>query len=224
MHSLGCWVLVQKTVKEDPSPCPRHPSVLDILVGPLEHLGEDVQDRLSASVAVRLVRQQDQPSRPAVALDRLEKPIGLNREGSRVVVGLTMDQQQGGFDLVGVRERRHFHVKLGCLPERPPLGLESEGRKSPVVSAGAGDAGGEKVGVGEQVGRHEGPVAVPGDADPFGVDHPSGIERLDGGFCRGGDLLDICVVHRVRAADNRHRRVHQDGISLRKEETGVVSL
>ena len=124
-------------------------TVLDILVGPLEHLGEDVQDRLSASVAVRLVRQQNQPCRAAASLDRLEEPIGLNREGSRIVVGLTMDQQQGGFDLVGIRERRHFHVKLGRLPERPPFGLESEGRQSPVAGAGAGDAGGEEVGVGE---------------------------------------------------------------------------
>src|SRR3984885_13999608 len=52
---------------------------------PVELPGEHVQHRLAGQVTVALVRQQHQPRGPAVPLDRLVEPLGLDRERARVV-------------------------------------------------------------------------------------------------------------------------------------------
>ena len=66
--------------------------ILDVPVGPVEHLGQHVQDRFTGAVAVALVRQHDQPRGAAIALDRLEQPLRLDGERAGVVVGLAVDQ------------------------------------------------------------------------------------------------------------------------------------
>ena len=47
-------------------------SILDVAVGPVEHLGQNVQDGFAGAITVALVRQHDEPGRPAVPFDRLE--------------------------------------------------------------------------------------------------------------------------------------------------------
>lgn len=54
--------------------------MLHVLVGPVEHFGQDVENRLAGAVAVALVREHHQPRGTAVTLDRLEETLGLDRE------------------------------------------------------------------------------------------------------------------------------------------------
>ena len=63
---------------------------------------------------------------------------------------------------------RHLQVDLGGFPEGAALALEAEGGEGAVVGSAAGDAGAEEVAVGQQVGGHEGAVAVAADADAVG--------------------------------------------------------
>src|SRR5215204_5791762 len=94
-----------------------------------------------------------------MTLQRHVEALGLNREGTGVVVGFAVDQQDRFVDLVGVEERRHPAVDLGNLPEGTALRLESEGRQRSIVGAAARDARGKQVGVRQQVRGHERAVA-----------------------------------------------------------------
>ena len=82
---------------------------------------------LARRVAVRLVRERHVAHRRAVALERHVEPLGLDREGARVVVRLAVDQEDRLVDLVGVEERRHLAVDLGNLPERARLAWKPNG-------------------------------------------------------------------------------------------------
>ena len=117
--------------------------VLHPAVAPLEHLGQDGEDRLACPVAVALVRQQHQTGRAAVPLDGLEQTLRLDRKGAGVVVLLAVDEEKRLVDLVRARERRDARVDIGRLPVRAALGLEAEGD---IPSGGAGL--GYSVGVG----------------------------------------------------------------------------
>ena len=72
-------------------------------------------------------------------------------------------------------EGRHVQVHVGGFPEGAAFALETERRERAVVSAGAGDAEGVVVGVGQQVGRHEGAVRVAAHAYAPAIDDAQGI-------------------------------------------------
>ena len=164
-----------------------------------------------------LMREHDQPGRAAVAADRVEQPLRLDRVGARVGVLRAVDEQQRRADLVGVPERRDPVIDRRRLPEAAPLGLETERGQRPVVGPAAGDAGREQVGVREQVGGHEAAVAVAGDNDPLRVDDPCLVQCPDVGPGGGGDLLQVGVVHGLRVADHRHGRVGQHRVPAQDE-------
>ena len=172
---------------------------------------------LARAVAVRLVRQHDVARGSPVALQRLEEPLRLDGEGPAVVVRLAVEEQDRLVDPVRVGEGRDPQVELGRVPERPPLALEPEGREGAVVGPAAGDAGGEEVGVGQEVGGHEGPVAVAAHDHAAAVHHSFRVEHVDRGLGRRRDLLDVGVVHRLRVAHHRHGRVHEHGVALGQE-------
>ena len=101
--------------------------------------------RLSfGGVAVRLERQLHVPDVAAVALERREHPLRLDRERARIVVGVAVDQQDRLVDLVG-EMNGDIGVDVRRLPERALLRLESERRERAVVRAAARDAGAEQI-------------------------------------------------------------------------------
>jgi hypothetical protein len=173
---------------------------------------------------VALIGQDDQPRGAAVALDGLEQPLRLHRERAGVGVQLTVDEQDGRGDPVGVAERRHPVVDRGHLPEAAALGLEAERGQRPVVGAAAGDSGREQVCVREQVGGHEGAVAVPADGDPARVGDALLVERADVSRGGGADLLDEGVVHGVRVADDRHGGAGQHRVAAQHEPGRVGTV
>src|SRR4051795_5475310 len=63
------------------------PRILDVLIEPVQAFGEDVEQRLARGVAVRFVRQHDEADDAAVAFDRREQTLGVDRIGARVVIG-----------------------------------------------------------------------------------------------------------------------------------------
>ena len=130
-----------------------------------------------------------------------------------------MDQQDRLIDPVGEGEGGHLRIGVACLPVGALLGLEAERGQGAVVGPRPGDAGAEQVGVGQQIGGHEGPVAVPADGDAVAVGDAHAHNRLDRRLGAGGQLLDVGVVGLGPVdADDRHRRVVQHGIALGQQE------
>ena len=58
---------------------------------------------------------------------------------------------------------------------------------------------------------------MPADADAVGVADAGVHDRLHRGARAHDELLDVVIVRRV-AADNRHLRVVEHGVTLRQEE------
>ena len=166
-----------------------------------------------------LEREDDVADIGAVALQGSVEPLGLDREGAGVVVRLAVDQQDRLIDPVGEGEGRHLRIGVAGLPVGALLGLEAERGQGAVVGARTGDAGAEQVSVGQQVGGHEGPVAVPADGDPVAVGHAHFHHRIHRCLGAGGQLLDVGVVGFGPVdADDRHRRIVQHGIALGQQE------
>src|SRR5688500_17176034 len=115
---------------------------------------------LTRRITVGLMRQHNVTHGSAVTLDRRIHALRLNRESPRVVVGLTVNEQDRLFDLVRVIERRHPVVNLRRLPIRALLVLESERCECAIVCPTARNAGTEQIAVRKQVGGHERAVAV----------------------------------------------------------------
>ncbi len=155
---------------------------------------------------------------PPLTADSGEKPFRLDRERALIVVGFAVDQQDGLVDLVGVEERRNIGVDLGRLPEIANFVLKPERRERAVISAAAGDAGTEQIGVRQQIRRHERAVAVTADADAVAV----GDAHFDGLVDRGlgcvDDLFDERVVLRFGRPNDRHRCVIKDRVSAQQQE------
>ena len=162
---------------------PRSPaglSALHVPVEPVEHLGEAVEDARPRHVAVSLEGQQDEASRGSVPLEGVEEATALDGEGPRVGIPFAVDEEDGLVHLVGMAEGGELHVDLGRLPESASLPLEAEGREGAVVGPRSGDARGEEVRVGQEVGRHEGPVGMAAHAHPLRVHLARGLEGGDG--------------------------------------------
>mmetsp|Transcript_38188 Transcript_38188/g.96676 ORF Transcript_38188/g.96676 Transcript_38188/m.96676 type:complete len:523 (-) Transcript_38188:1676-3244(-) len=202
-----------------------------VLLDPLVHLVESVHDGLARAVAVRLVRQQHQPARGAVALERMVVALRLQRERARVVVVLAVDEQQRARHLVGRHEGRHARVHVRRLPQRALLVLEPKRRERAVERAGARDAACKGAGrVRHQVGGHERAVRVAAhghalgvhDAAPHALVHArlrAGRELLQEGVV--GLLLPLrhdgqrgAVQHRVAARHPQRGRRRPDGREL----------
>ncbi len=166
-----------------------------------------MQYRLPGHVAVTLQWQDHQAGDPAVAANRLEQPLGLDRERARVRVVGAVHQQDRRADPVRVPERGDPVVNFGHFPVAAPLGLEPERSQRPVVGTASRDARDEQVGVREQVGGHEGAVAVTADGHPRRIGDTGFGERLDVRCRCRRDLLDVAVVLRLRITDHWHRGV-----------------
>ena len=192
--------------------------ILHIFIEPFEHLCQHVEDGFSGPVAVAFMRQHDQPRRGTMSFQGMIEPLGLNGESTGVVVRFAVDEQDGFVDLVGVHERRDLEVDLRSLPESSPFALEAEGGQSPVVGTAPGDSGCQEVAVGEQVGCHEGAVAVAAHADALGIDDAHGIQLVDGRLEAGNDLVDKGVVHGLGIPDDRHLGTVEERITLGEEE------
>src|SRR5215831_3442676 len=139
-------------------------------IEPAELLGQHVQYGLPRDVAVTLKRQYHHPGRAAVAGDRLEQPLRLDREGTRGGVVGAVHEQDRRADLVRVPERRHPVVDLRHLPVASALCLEAERRQRPVVGSAASDACREEVRMREQVRGHERAVTVAANGNSRWVD------------------------------------------------------
>ena len=176
-------------------------------------------DGLPRAIAVRLQRQHDITNRRSVALERGVEALGLDREGARIVIRLAVDQQDGLIDLIGIGEGRHLRIGVAGLPVGALFGLEAERGQGPVVGPRARDAGPEQVRVRQQIGRHEGAIAVAADGNPVAVGDTHLDHSVDGRRRRGRQLFDIGVIGlRPVDADDRHGGVVQDGIALGEQE------
>ena len=102
------------------------PSALYILVEPPELLPEDVLHTLPGPVTVVLEGQQHQPGGAARTAHGLEEDLGLKREGTRVGVVVTVNDQDRLVDLVSEESRRELDIGIPCLEERTTLGLKAE--------------------------------------------------------------------------------------------------
>src|SRR5258708_15490609 len=192
--------------------------VLDEVVEPVEHFGEDVLNGFTRGVAVGFVGKRDVADGAAVALDSAVHAVGLDREGAGVIVGFTVNQKNGDFNLVGEHEGRKLEVEVGRLPERAAFVLKTEGSERAVVGAAAGDSGAEEVGVREKIRGHEGTVTVAADADTIGIDDAHVRGFVYGGFGAGGDLLDVCVVDGFGIADDGHGGAVENDVAINQEE------
>ena len=146
-----------------------------------------MEDGFFGTVTVAFVGQHDKASRRSVALEGMIEPPGLDGEGSGIVVGFTVDKEDGLVDFVGVHKWRDSKVDFRSLPEGAAFALESERSQRSVVGAAPSHPGSKEIAVGQKVGRHEGSITVPSDADTLGIDDAHGIEFIDGGFCGGHD-------------------------------------
>src|SRR5687768_16800248 len=104
-----------------------------------------MQHRLARTVAMALVRQQNEACGAAESPYRLIEPLALHREGPRVAVGFTMDQQKRTGDFVRRHIGGHPDIDLGRLPDAALLELEPERRQCPVVRAAARYPGTEQI-------------------------------------------------------------------------------
>lgn len=152
-----------------------------MLVQPRGHFGESVENGFLCLITVAFVGEHDEAHGAAVPGDGLVEAFALHGEGAGVVVLGAVEEEDGGFDFVGVGEGAHAEVGLGRLPEGARLGLETEGREGAVVGSGAGDAGAEEIGVCEKVGSHEGAVGMPAHGDASALRHAQLHDLLDSG-------------------------------------------
>ena len=175
--------------------------------------------RLARPVPVALVGQHHQANGGAVPLERVVESLALYGKGPRIVVGLPVDQEQRGLNLMHVHEGRHRRVDLRRLPEGTLLGLEAERRQGAVERAASGDAGPEEIGVGEQVGRHKRAIGVPAGRNAVPVGHAATHHLLHRGRGAGHELLDVRIVGFLLAlTHDRHSRSLEDSISMGQQE------
>mmetsp|Transcript_4973 Transcript_4973/g.13900 ORF Transcript_4973/g.13900 Transcript_4973/m.13900 type:complete len:233 (+) Transcript_4973:163-861(+) len=161
-------------------------------------------------VAMRLIGQQHKLASHTVPLQGRIEPLALHGEGARVVVILAVDEQNGRADLVRVHEGRHLGVGVWCLPDGALLRLEAEGSKGAVVGAGAGDAGGEEVGVRQQICGHKCAIRMPADGDPLMVSDAAADHVVHSGLGAVAQLFHVRVVCLDVALSNdwKRRAVH----------------
>ena len=81
---------------------------------------------LPGSIAVVLEGQQHQPGGAARTAHGLEEDLRLEREGARVGVVVTVDDQDRLVDLIGEEGRRELDVDIPRLEEGATFGLEAE--------------------------------------------------------------------------------------------------
>ena len=93
------------------------------------------------------------------------------------------------------------------------MALKAERRQRAVVGPAAGDAGLEQVGVGEQIGRHIGTVAVAAQRHTLRVDNAQLLGLVDDGARVHGDLLDKAVVDGFRVPHHRHGGVAESTLN-----------
>ncbi len=153
-----------------------------------------------------------------MALERHVHAFRLNRERARVVVELTVDQEQRLLDLVRVVKRRHLRVHIRRFPEGARFVLKTKRRQRAVVGAAAGHAGRKDVRVREQVRRHERAVTVAADADARAIRNAFIHRKVHGRLRAGHKLLDVGVVGRLTRADDGHRRPVKHRVTLRQQE------
>ena len=70
----------------------------------------------------------------------------------------------------------------------------------------------------EQVGGHEAAVAVAADADAIAIGDAHLDDLVDRRLRARDQLLDVRVVRRLARADDRHRRVVEDGVAGEQQE------
>ena len=81
-----------------------------------------------------LIGEQNQSAYTTMPFDRRKEALTLDGEGSCVVGGITMDQQQGSAQFVCIHKGRHRIVDLRDLPVGTGLRLETEGGQGAVVA------------------------------------------------------------------------------------------
>jgi hypothetical protein len=99
---------------------------LYIFVEPPELLPQHVFYALPCLVAVVLEGQQHQPGSSARTPHGFEEDLGLEREGTRVGVVVTVNDQYRLIYLVGEESRRDLDVDIPRLEKGTALGLEAE--------------------------------------------------------------------------------------------------
>ena len=128
--------------------------VLHVFVEPAKHLVNKLFVRLHGRIPVRLVREQHQASRTAVASNCLIEFARLYWRGTGIRVFRAVHDQKRCLQFVGKEKRGDFLIDIRCFPNRSPLVLETERRERLVIGAAGSDTGPEQVGVGRQICGH----------------------------------------------------------------------
>ena len=163
-----------------------------------------------------LIGEQNQSACTTMPFDRRKEALTLDGEGSCVVVGITMDQQQGSAQFVGIHKRRHRIIDLRDLPVGTGLRLETEGGQGAVVGTTTSDTGFKQVGMRQQIGCHETAIRVSTYCQTSGVTHAQVIDSLSRCLGIHRQLMDEVIVRlRTIHTDNRHLHVLHD-----REATG----
>src|SRR5688500_18844055 len=140
-----------------------------ILFEPCILLPHHMKQVFFAGITVALIRKRNISYSSSVTFDRIVQPFTLYRECSGVIISITMDQQQRGFDLLRETERRHIEINLRRFPVRSFLGLEPKRSQCSVVSAAPGNTCLKQFRMCEQVSRHECAITVTTHRNPVAV-------------------------------------------------------
>ncbi len=171
-----------------------HQLFFEVLIQKLFLFPEEVQDILPGCIPVAFLGQENHPDIGSQSLQGLEITLGLEGEGAGIVVGFAMHKEDGLFHLFRILKGRHGIVHLRNIPVVPGFTLEAKGGERAVIGPAAGNAAGKITGMGQQVGRHKGPVAVTSNPHPAAVDVTQPVNRIDGSLSVGNQLRNEGIV------------------------------
>ena len=120
-----------------------------------------------------------------------------------------------------MQKGRDPEINIFGIPEGSPLGLKTKRRQCAVVSTTARDSRLEQVAMREQIGRHEGPVAVSTHRDTVAIGHTHINRFVNRRLGRRHDLFHKGIIHRFRITDHWHRCTIHDRVPLGQQ--GQVS-
>ena len=140
------------------------------------------------------VRKKYQSSGSSMSFEGIVVALGLDGEGTRIVVCLPMNEEYWSLDLICKREGRHVEIHFWGLPIASLLVLESKWSQGTVVSATSSDACGKELGMGKQVGGHEGTIGMSAHCNSLAVSNAHVHHLIDGCFCIGYELLNKEIV------------------------------
>src|SRR5574343_48885 len=112
--------------------------ILHIFLQPLELFPKRMQYVFFSSVSMRFIWQINKSYCSAVALNCGKQSFAIDGIGAGIIVGFSVNQQNGSFNFVGITERTHLKVQFRCLAVCSVFILESKWSKGSVISTASG--------------------------------------------------------------------------------------